>query len=85
MPLISLAVASKRLNLTFPTVTASPEHLERLRIARETTGSRYGRLYAYDRYLRILNTKSLGFQPLAFAPVWGGLCFVAALRLFRWQ
>jgi len=56
-PLISIAVASKRLNLTFPTVTASLTHLEKLGIARETTGSKYGRLYAYDQYLRILNAE----------------------------
>jgi len=48
-PLISIASASKQLNLTFPTVTASLKHLEKLGIVRETTGSKYGRLYAYER------------------------------------
>jgi Fic family protein len=57
-PLISIAGASKRLNLSFPTVTASLKHLEKLGIVRETTGSKYGRLYAYDRYLKILNAES---------------------------
>jgi cell filamentation protein, protein adenylyltransferase len=59
-PLISIAAASKRLNLTFPTVTASFKHLEKLGIVRETTGSKYGRLYAYDQYLKILNPESAG-------------------------
>jgi Fic family protein len=57
-PLISSAGASKRLNLTFPTVTTSLKHLEKLGIVRETTGSKYGRLYAYDRYLKILNAET---------------------------
>jgi DNA-binding Lrp family transcriptional regulator len=57
-PLISIAAASKRLNLTFPTVTASLKHREKLGIVRETTGSEYGGLYAYDRYLTILNAES---------------------------
>ena len=57
-PLISIASASKELKLTFPTVTASLKHLEKLGIVRETTGSKYGRLYAYDRYLKILNAET---------------------------
>ena len=57
-PLISIASASKQLKLTFPTVTASLKHLEKLGIVRETTGSKYGRLYAYDRYLKILNAET---------------------------
>jgi Fic family protein len=57
-PLISIAAASKRLNLSFPTVTTSLQHLEKLGIVRETTGGRYGRLYAYDRYLKILNAET---------------------------
>jgi Fic family protein len=57
-PLISIAAASKRLNLSFPTVTTSLQHLEKLGIVRETTGGRYGRLYAYDRYLKILNAEA---------------------------
>ncbi|HOX59372.1 MAG TPA: Fic family protein [Candidatus Paceibacterota bacterium] len=57
-PLISIAAASKRLNLSFPTVTTSLQHLEKLGVVRETTGGKYGRLYAYDRYLKILNAES---------------------------
>jgi Fic family protein len=54
-PLLSIASASKQLNLTFPTVTASLKHLQQLGIVRETTGGKYGRLYAYDQFLKLLN------------------------------
>ena len=36
-------------------MTASLKHLAKLGIARETTGRSYGRIYAYDKYLKILN------------------------------
>lgn len=54
-PIISIATASDELTLTTPTVTASLKHLEKLGIVRETTGGKYARLYAYDKYLKILN------------------------------
>ncbi len=60
-PLISIANASKELKLTVPTVTTSFKRLEKLGIVRETTGGSYGRLYAYARYLEILNA---GTEPL---------------------
>ena len=44
-----------------PTVTASMHHLAKLGITRETTGRNYGRIYAYDKYLKILNE---GTEPL---------------------
>ena len=37
------------------------KHLAKLGIARETTGRSYGRIYAYDKYLKILNE---GTEPL---------------------
>ena len=37
------------------TVTAALRHLAKLGITRETTGRNYGRIYEYDKYLRILN------------------------------
>lgn len=37
------------------------KHLEKLRIVRETTGGKYGWLYAYTRHLEILNA---GTEPL---------------------
>ena len=54
-PIISIARASDELDLTAPTVTASLKHLEKLGIVRETTGGKYARLYAYHKYLKILN------------------------------
>lgn len=36
-------------------------HLAKLSIARDTTGRNYGRIYAYDKYLKILNE---GTEPL---------------------
>jgi len=40
---------------------ARNKHLAKLGIARETTGRNCGRIYAYDKYLKILNegTESL--------------------------
>jgi len=61
-PIISIANAGKQLSLTIPTVTASLKRLENLGIVRETTGGKYGRLYAYGQYLDILNA---GTEPLA--------------------
>jgi Fic family protein len=60
-PIISIASASSELTLTVPTVTASLRHLEKLGIVHETTGRNYGRLYAYAKYLKILNE---GTEPL---------------------
>lgn len=47
--------------LSPPTVNAALEALARLGIAREITGRQRNRLYAYDRYLAILNE---GAEPL---------------------
>ena len=44
-----------------PLLYLSPKHLAKLGIARETTGRNYGRIYAYDKYLKILNE---GTEPL---------------------
>lgn len=54
-PIMSIATASSELNLSAPTVTGALQHLETLGIVRETTGRKYGRLYSYDAYLKILN------------------------------
>ena len=60
-PILSIASAGAELELSVPTVTASLKHLAKLGIARETTGRNYGRIYSYDKYLKILNegTESL--------------------------
>ena len=54
-PILSIASAGEELKLSVPTVTASLQHLAKLGIARETTGRNYGRIYVYDKYLKILN------------------------------
>ena len=59
-PLITIANAGKRLNLTIPTVTTSLRHLEKLGIVRKTTGCKHRRLHGYGRCLKILNTESVG-------------------------
>jgi Fic family protein len=60
-PILSIATASDELKLSVPTVTACMHHLAKLGITRETTGRSYGRIYAYDKYLKILNE---GTEPL---------------------
>lgn len=60
-PILSIATASDELRLSVPTVTASMKHLAKLGITRETTGRNYGRIFAYDKYLKILNE---GTEPL---------------------
>ena len=54
----SIARISKETGLTHPTVTSAIGHLERLKIVRPANEAKYGRLYAYDRYLEILNAES---------------------------
>jgi Fic family protein len=57
-PVASIATLGRELNLSVPTVTASLQRLAKLDIVRETTGSRYGRIYAYHKYLDILNDEA---------------------------
>lgn len=60
-PLTSLQDISTRTGISFPTVSASMELLRELGIARELTGRRRNRTFAYDRYVTIL---SEGTEPL---------------------
>ena len=53
---------AKVLKLSVPTVTAAPENLTMLKIAKEIIGNRRDRLFADPRYLHIL---SEGTEPLA--------------------
>ena len=54
-PLLSLPEVCGRTGLSFPAASAAMNLLVRLGIAREITGGRRNRLFAYDRYLSILN------------------------------
>lgn len=60
-PLLTLNQACKRVGLTFPAVAKGMEALVKLGIAREITGQKRNRIFAYDRYLSILNE---GTEPL---------------------
>ena len=57
-PIVSIATVSKELKLTVPTVTSSLERLEKLGMVREITGGKYGRIYAYRKYLALLNDET---------------------------
>jgi hypothetical protein len=50
----SISALSLATKLTPTTTAASLAKLAKIEIVREITGSRYGRLYAYDGYLKIL-------------------------------
>jgi cell filamentation protein, protein adenylyltransferase len=54
-PIIGIVPASKQLKLSHPTVMKALGHLQTLEIVREVTGRRRGRLFAYSRYMDILN------------------------------
>lgn len=60
-PLVTLNQVCDRTGLSFPSATKGMDALARLGIARELTGQRRNRVFAYDRYLSIL---SEGTEPL---------------------
>jgi Fic family protein len=60
-PLIKIGPTALALKLSVPTVTSVLECLAKLKIAKESTGKRRDRLFAYPRYLQIL---SEGTEPL---------------------
>jgi Fic family protein len=54
-PVTSIQAIVGQTGLTFPTAATSLDALAKLRIAREITGRRRNRVFAYDRYMRVLN------------------------------
>ena len=54
-PIISIPSAARKLSISAPTVAKSVEHMRQIGILREVTGKQRHRLYAYRRYLDILN------------------------------
>jgi Fic family protein len=54
-PIVSIVPASKQLKVTHPTVMKALANLQELEIVHEITGRRRGRLFAYSRYMSILN------------------------------
>ena len=53
-PILSVPVASKEAGLSFQATASAMDTLARHGVAREITGKRRGRLFAYDAYLSIL-------------------------------
>ena len=54
-PIVSIVPASRELLVTHPTVMKAIANLQKLDIVREVSGRRRGRLFAYTRYMSILN------------------------------
>ena len=54
-PIIGILPASRALRVTHPTVMKAIRNLQNLGIVKEVTGKRRGRLFAYTRYMDILN------------------------------
>jgi DNA-binding IscR family transcriptional regulator len=53
-PMTSIAALSSATKLTPTTIATSLAKLAELGMVKEITGGRYGRLFAYDGYLKIL-------------------------------
>jgi predicted transcriptional regulator len=60
-PVLTLNEVSRRTGLSFPTVSKGMTGLVAFGVARELTGNRRNRVFAYDRYLAILGE---GTEPL---------------------
>jgi Fic family protein len=58
---LTLNELSRRTGVSFPTAAKSMTNLVDLGIVRELTGGQRNRVFAYDRYLAILNE---GTEPL---------------------
>jgi Fic family protein len=54
-PLLSISAATRELSLSEPTIAKAMEHLIKLNIVHEVTGRRRRRVFAYVRYLNVLN------------------------------
>jgi Fic family protein len=60
-PLINIGLAARALDLSVPTVSSALARLAELGIARETTGRERDRIFAYSRFLEIVNA---GTEPI---------------------
>ena len=58
-PVSSIPEAKKHVHLSIPTLHASAKHLVSLGILREISGRGRGQLFAYDRYMEILNQEEM--------------------------
>ncbi len=57
-PIVELRATARTLQLSIPTVSTAMRHLIRLGIVEEVTGRRRGRLFAYRKYLAVMNTET---------------------------
>jgi Fic family protein len=60
-PITTISDAGRRAGLSFPAATKGIERLVAMGIVKERTGGRRNRVFAYDRYLALLNE---GTEPL---------------------
>jgi len=60
-PFISIVDAAAKLKISFPTASSAMANLEGLKIVREVTGASRGKLFVYDRYLKLLQE---GTEPI---------------------
>ena len=61
-PVLSIPLVAVNLKVSAPTARFAIETLERLKVVHEITGKRRDRLYAYARYMKVLDE---GTEPLA--------------------
>jgi Fic family protein len=61
-PIVTIPSASKELKLSVPTVGKALDLMVSADIVRETTGKRWGRIFAYSNYLALLDK---GTEPLS--------------------
>ncbi len=61
-PLLTLTFLAESTGLSFPAAASAMDLLVELGIARELTGKRRNRLFAYDRYLATLNEGTEPFE-----------------------
>jgi len=54
-PILSIKHAADKSNLSFPTASASIERLTNAGILQESSGKRRDRVFAYSKYMQILN------------------------------
>jgi Fic family protein len=57
-PINSIKGIAQSTNLSYPSVSKAIEKLEELGIVREITGKERNRVYAYERFLRVLNSSN---------------------------
>jgi Fic family protein len=60
-PILSIPATAEQLSLSAPTVAKAIQHMQKLGIVREVTGKQRHRLFAYRRYIDILNQ---GAEPI---------------------